>query len=157
MLSGAVPPQLHSSVLEDNPFSLVTPFPSWPDGGGLICKNYSEFCALCLSLWHWCGDHMEGSRSVQMMCSHPQLSSIKAVFAHFNLYWCWKIPYTGHVWCKPGFPRPPLSIYCRIKPWLSRWHHQLIWLYAGEDSPPRGNSPGQISSHCVVQSAVSGP
>lgn len=49
------------------------------------------------------------------------------------------------------------SLYSRIKPWLNRWHHQLIGIYAGEDSSLRGNSPGQISSHCVVQSAVSGP
>lgn len=66
---------------------------------------------------HWCGDHMEGSRSVQMMCSYPHLFSInfiKAVFALFSLCWWW-IPYNGHVWCKPGIPMPPLSLYSRKK------------------------------------------
>lgn len=98
---------------------------------------------------------MEGSRSVQMMCSHPHLSSIdvtKAVFA--------QLIYTGDgrsltlVMCGASLLFPCLL---SPSPWLNRWHQQLIGLYAGEDSSPRGNSPGQIPSHCVVQSAVSVP
>ena len=106
------------------------------------------------------GDHTDDSRSAQMMCWYPQLSSthvIKAVFVRFNLCWWWKISYTGKVRWKPCFTMCLLSLHSRIKTQLNRWHHQLLWLYAGEDSPPRGNSSGQISNHYVVQSELSGP
>lgn len=65
---------------------------------------------------------MEGSRSVQMMCSHPHLSSIdviKAVFAQLIYAGDGRSPYTGHVWCKPGFLLPPLPSTAELNPGLT--------------------------------------